>query len=218
MTEGDRRAGHAIDPEDVESDRRRGHVDDRIDRSDLVKMDGLEGDAVDPRLGATERLEDREGPRPDGGRETGALEEAVDLAVSAAVGVGVRVGMGVVGLVRMVVGVRRGRVAGRCARSALRGGGRRPGASGPRGARGASASRASLRRGDDDVDMARREPPAPHLVDDQLEVESERREPLEESGARQPDVEHRAHEHVPGGARESVEMEQAATHRLLTAD
>ncbi len=66
--------------------------------------------------------------------------------------------------------------------------------------------------------MARREPAPLHLVDDQLEVEPERREPLEEPGARQAEVEHRPHEHVSGRTGERVEMQQPTTHRALTDD
>lgn len=81
LTERDRRAGDAIDREQIERERSRRHVDDRIDGPDLVEVDGLEADAVDPRLGATEGLEDRECALLDGRSEACALDQPADLSV-----------------------------------------------------------------------------------------------------------------------------------------
>ncbi len=65
-------------------------VDDRVDGADLVEVDVVEVDAVDPGLGAAERLEDRQRARLHRRREPRALDQAADLGVAAAVGVAVR--------------------------------------------------------------------------------------------------------------------------------
>jgi len=85
--ERNRRAADTPDLEPRQRNRGAGDVDDGIDGSDLVKMDLFELRAMDPRLGAAERLEDRKCALPNVGLEPRLLDHIDDLVVVAPVGV-----------------------------------------------------------------------------------------------------------------------------------
>ena len=78
-----------------------GHdnIDDRIDCTDLVKMDFVDKFSVEAGLGFGDAVKDLEGGLFDGGSEVGVLQEGTDLSPGATV----LVFMGVI--VRMRVGV-----------------------------------------------------------------------------------------------------------------
>jgi hypothetical protein len=78
-----RRGADAFDPQARQADGSAGHVDDRVDGAELVEVDLLEGDAVDPRLGTTQRLEHGERPLAHGGVEPRLAQELHDLAEGA---------------------------------------------------------------------------------------------------------------------------------------
>ena len=63
----DRRAGHTADVEQIEADRCSGHIHDRVDGTDLMKMNIVEAHSMDLGLGTAKSLENRECPLLDGG-------------------------------------------------------------------------------------------------------------------------------------------------------
>ena len=85
----------------MDADRGHDNIDDRIDCTDLVKMDFVDQFSVEAGLGFGDAVKDLEGGLFDGGSEVGVMEEGTDLSPRATV----FVLMGVVVRVRVVMGV-----------------------------------------------------------------------------------------------------------------
>ena len=83
----------------VEADGGHDDIDDRIDCTDLVKMDFVYQFSVETGLGFGNTVKDLEGGVFDGSRKVGVLQEGTDLSPGATVLVFMRV------IVRMRVGV-----------------------------------------------------------------------------------------------------------------
>jgi hypothetical protein len=83
----------------MEADGGQDNIDDRIDCTDLVKMDFVDQFSVETGLGFGDAVKDLEGSLFDGGSEVGVLEKGTDLSPGATVLVFMRV------IVRMRVGV-----------------------------------------------------------------------------------------------------------------
>ncbi len=83
----------------MEADGGHDNIDDRIDCTDLVKMDFVDQFSVETGLGFGDAVKDLEGSLFDGGGEVRFLEEGMDLSPGATVLVFMRV------IVRMRVGV-----------------------------------------------------------------------------------------------------------------
>ena len=76
-----RGTGHSVDAEQLEPDRGRDDVDDRVDRPDLVKMYVFELRAVDLRFRPTEHFEDREGPIANVGSKLRSGDQIANLRI-----------------------------------------------------------------------------------------------------------------------------------------
>jgi hypothetical protein len=85
----------------MEADGSYDDIHDRIDRTDLVKMDFVDQFSVKTGLGFGDAVKDLEGSLFDGGSEVGVLEEGTDLSPRATV----LVFMGVIVRVRVVMGI-----------------------------------------------------------------------------------------------------------------
>ena len=85
----------------VEADGSHDDIDDRIDCTDLVKMDFVDQFSVETGLGFGDAVKDLEGGVFDGGSEVGVLKEGTDLSPRATV----LVFMGVIVRVRVVMGI-----------------------------------------------------------------------------------------------------------------
>jgi hypothetical protein len=85
----------------MDADGGHDNIHDRIDRTDLVKMDFVDQFSVKTGLGFGDAVKDFEGGLFDGGSEVGVLEEGTDLSPRATV----LVFMGVIVRVRVVMGV-----------------------------------------------------------------------------------------------------------------
>jgi hypothetical protein len=85
----------------MDADGGHNNIDDRIDRTDLVKMDFVDEFSVKTGLGFGDAVKDFEGGLFDGGSEVGVLEEGTDLSPRATVLVFMRV----IVRVRVVMGV-----------------------------------------------------------------------------------------------------------------
>ena len=83
----------------MEADGGHDNIDDRIDCTDLVKMDFVDQFSVETGLGFGNAVKDLEGGLFDGGGEVGVLQEGTNLSPGATVlvfmGVIVRMGVGV---------------------------------------------------------------------------------------------------------------------------
>ena len=77
------------------------NIDDRIDCTDIVKMNFVDKFSVETGLGFCDAVKDFEGGLFDGGSEVGVMEEGTDLSPRATV----LVLMGVVVRVRVVMGI-----------------------------------------------------------------------------------------------------------------
>ena len=93
------RGGDVGNAQMMEADGGHDNIDDRIDCTDLVKMDFVDQFSVETGLGFGNAVKDLEGGVFDGSREVGVLQEGTDLGPGATV----LVFMGVI--VRMRVGV-----------------------------------------------------------------------------------------------------------------
>ena len=85
----------------MDADGGHNNIDDRIDRTNLVKMDFVDEFSVKAGLGFGDAVKDLEGGLFDGGSEVGVLQEGTDLSPRATV----FVLMGVVVRVRVVMGI-----------------------------------------------------------------------------------------------------------------
>ena len=85
----------------MDADGGHDNIDDRIDCTDLVKMDFVDKFSVEAGLGFGDAVKDLEGGLFDGGSEVGVLKEVTDLSPRATV----LVVMGVIVRVRVVMGV-----------------------------------------------------------------------------------------------------------------
>ena len=81
MAHRDRRAADARRCEPVERRGGADHVDDRVDRADLVELDVLDGLAVQLRLGAREPVEDVERAAPRAFGQLRVLDRRADVRV-----------------------------------------------------------------------------------------------------------------------------------------
>lgn len=195
-----RGTGHSVDAEQLEPDRSRDHVDDRVDRPDLVKMYVFELRTVDLRFRPTEHFEDREGPISNVGSKLRPRDQIANLCILSTVAVraGMRVTVSV--LMSMVIRVRmrvRVAVSGRALRMPVR-----------------LFLRLAFAFGDGHahIDITRCKAVSINSFHDELKVETEGREAFEQCLPRQTEVEQGAHKHVPGSAGECVEMKNALTH------
>lgn len=193
-----RGTGHSVDAEQLEPDRSRDHVDDRVDRPDLVKMYVFELRTVDLRFRPTEHFEDREGPISNVGSKLRPRDQIANLRILSTVAVraGMRVTVSV--LMSMVIRVRvRMAVSGRALRMPVR-----------------LLLRLAFSFGDGHahIDITRCKAVSINSFHDELKVETEGRETFEQRLSRQTEVEQGAHKHVPGSAGECVEMKNALTH------
>ena len=149
----------------MQSRGRRSDVYDRVDRTDLVKVDLFERNAVHARLGHPQRLEDRERPVANRRLEPRALEQLRDRLIAAPLRVGAAVRVSLPSrsavLVRVAVLVVGRDVSG--LRTPLR----------------LAATR------NQNVDVASGQRPAAHLADAQLEVHAEPGEIRVELASRQ---------------------------------
>ena len=85
----------------MEADGSYDDIHDRIDRTDLVKMDFVDRFSVETGLGFGDTVKDLEGGLFDGGSEVGVFEKGTDLSPRATV----FVLMGVIVGVRVVMGI-----------------------------------------------------------------------------------------------------------------
>ena len=85
----------------MDADGGHDNIDDRIDCTDLVKMNFVDKFSVEAGLGFGDAVKDLEGGLFDGGSEVGVLEEGTDLSPRATV----LVFMGVIVRVRVVMGI-----------------------------------------------------------------------------------------------------------------
>jgi hypothetical protein len=85
----------------MDADGGHDNIDDRIDCTDLVKMNFVDKFSVEASLGFGDAVKDLEGGLFDGGSEVGVLEEGTDLSPRATV----LVFMGVIVRVRVVMGI-----------------------------------------------------------------------------------------------------------------
>ena len=93
------RGGDVGNAQMMKADGGHDNIDDRIDCTDLVKMDFVDQFSVKPGLGFGDAVKDLDGGVFDGSRKVGVLQEGTDLGPGATV----LVFMGVI--VRMRVGV-----------------------------------------------------------------------------------------------------------------
>ena len=93
------RGGDVGNAQMMEADGGHDNIDDRIDCTDLVKMDFVDQFSVKPGLGFGDAVKDLDGGVFDGSRKVGVLQEGTDLVPGATVlvfmGVIVRMRMGV---------------------------------------------------------------------------------------------------------------------------
>jgi hypothetical protein len=85
----------------MDADGGHDNIDDRIDRTDLVKMNIVDQFSVKTGLGFGDAMKDFEGGLFNGGSEVGVLEEGTDLSPRATV----LVFMGVIVRVGVVMGI-----------------------------------------------------------------------------------------------------------------
>jgi hypothetical protein len=85
----------------MDADGGHDNIDDRIDRTDLVKMNIVDQFSVKTGLGFGDAVKDLEGGVFDGGSEVGVLKKGTDLSPRATV----LVFMGVIVRVRVVMGL-----------------------------------------------------------------------------------------------------------------
>lgn len=192
-----RGTGHSVDAEQLEPDRSRDYIDDRVDRPDLVKMYVFELRTVDLRFRPTEHFEDREGPISNVGSKLRPRDQIANLRILSTVAVraGMRVTVSV--LMSMVIRMRMA-VSGRALRVPVR-----------------LLLRLAFGFGDGHthIDITRCKAVSINSFHDELKVETEGRETFEQRFPRQTEVEQGAHKHVPGSAGECVEMKNALAHK-----
>jgi hypothetical protein len=95
------RGGHVGKAKMMEADSSYDNIDDRIDRTDLMKMDFVDKFSVEMGLGFGDAVKDFECSLFDGGIEVGVLEEGANLSPRATVLVFMRVLVSV----RVVMGI-----------------------------------------------------------------------------------------------------------------
>lgn len=193
-----RGTGHSVDAEQLEPDRGRDYIDDRVDRPDLVKMYVSEVHAVDLRFRPTEHFEDREGPISNVGSKLRPRDQVANLRILSTVAVRAGMRMVLSVLMSMVIRMRmRMPVSGRALRVPVR-----------------LLLRLAFAFGDGHthIDITRCKAVSINSFHDELKFETEGCETFEQRLPRQTEVEQGAHKHVPGSAGECVEMKNALTH------